>query len=137
MEEIKSVITTRAYQPDDSAFIFSSWLNGLRYGNDWFGLIDSDAYFSNYHKVIEALLDDPFTRVKVAVTIEDPNTIIGYSVYKGNKVHWVHVKRVFRGQGVAKTLLPSKIDAVTHVTKAGRSWLKKHTETVFNPFNIP
>lgn len=136
MEPTAEKVILRNSVDDDLPFIFASWLRGLRHGNDWFGLIDSGAYFSAYHKVIEDIINDPFVKVKIACLASEPNTILAYSVSAGSKVHWVYCKNRWRGIGIAKSLLPSNIEVITHVTKHGRGWLKAHPGVVFNPFKL-
>lgn len=121
---------------EDASFIFSTWLKGLRFGNDWYGLIESKAYFAAQHKIIEAILSKDNVTVKVACLKEDPGVILGYAVYSGLRLDWVHIKKAWRNIGLMKDLVPSNITTVTHVTDSGRSILKKHLGVSFNPFNL-
>jgi len=130
------LVTTRDYKPEDRNFILSTFLKGLRYGNDWFETIPSDIYFGFYHNVVEALLNLPDTKVKVACLLDDPEVILGYSVYSKEKLHWVFCKRAWRSIGIAKSLVPEEITTVTHLTAVGKSILKKHPNLHFNPFEM-
>lgn len=134
--EKDKLVAFRAGTMEDASFIFSTWLKGLRFGNDWYGLIDSKAYFSVYHKVIEGILSKPNVTVKVACLKDDPGVILGYSVYSGTRADWVHVKKSWRGIGLARDLLPKDITVVSHLTAVGRSMLKKRGNVTFNPFNF-
>lgn len=120
----------------DRNFIFSTWLKGLRYGNDWFGLIQQDCYYKAYHAVIERILSA--ADVKVACLKEDKDVILGYSVSRsiqGNVVlDFVFVKSAWRGIGIGRSLIPSSTVCVTHLTKVGRSMLEKRPTVLFNPF---
>ncbi len=127
------LVTIREARPDDKSFIYSSWLKGLRFGNKWFEAIDQDTYFQRYHDVIEALLSRPDTSVKVACLVEDPDVILGYSVYTGQTVHFVFVKRAWRGIGIARSLVPPDLTTVTHLTDSGKAILIKH-HLKFDPF---
>jgi hypothetical protein len=118
----------------DANFVFSTWLKGLRFGNPWFGLIDSKIYYATYHKVIEALLGK--TTIKVACLKEDPGVILGYAVYHGTRLDWVHVKKSWRNIGLAKDLVPKEITSVSHVTEIGRNIIKKRGNIVFDPFTF-
>lgn len=129
----KDLITTRTRLSADTNFIMATWLRGLRYGNDWFELIESEAYYATYHKVIESLLAKPGVTVLVSCLKDDPEVILGYSVFEGPKLHWVFVKKPWRAIGIAKSLVPTDISTVTHVTVIGRSIMQKH-KVVFNPF---
>jgi len=130
------LVTIRSGVMDDRNFIFATWLKGLRFGNEWFGLIDSKAYFAVYHAVIEALLSKPNVTVKVACLKEEPNVILGYAVYSGTRLDWVHVKKSWRNIGLAKDLVPEGITTVSHVTETGRNIIKKRGNISFNPFNF-
>jgi hypothetical protein len=132
------LITIRDFVPDDLNFIMATWLRGLKFGNDWFELIDSDSYYSVYHSVIELILANTGTEIKVACLKEDPGVILGYSVYNGDKAHWCHVKSAWRKIGIAKSLMPKEIKTVTHLTVMGKRILDKKDKTIkFNPFLIP
>ncbi len=120
----------------DIPFIYSTWLKGLRYGNEVFGLIEKTAYFENQHKVIETILNRFDTEVSIACVTDEPEVILGYAAYMpGGIVHYVHVKDAFRRFGIAKALLPNPVNRVTHITKIGWSILKeKHPQAIFNPY---
>lgn len=128
------LIATRDATPADSGFIFATWLRGLRYGNSWFELIESVVYFKVYHDFIESILNRPTTVIKIACLKDDPEVILGYSVYSGTSLHWVFVKKAWRSIGIARSLVPTNTTTVTHMTNVGLSILKKHKNVIFNPF---
>jgi hypothetical protein len=129
-------VAVRDYVLGDYNFIISTWIKGLKYGNEWFNLIEQKAYFENYHKVIEKYLANPGASIRVACLKSDPEVILGYSVtHSDNTVlDWVFVKSAWRGIGIAKSLVPTTAKKVTHVTKVGVSILKKQPGLEFNPF---
>jgi ribosomal protein S18 acetylase RimI-like enzyme len=129
-------VTLREAQESDFPFIYSTWLKGLRFGNETFEKIHQDTYFKQYHKILEQILTKPETYIVVACLPDDPSTILGYSVREGeDTLHYVHVKQAFRQFGIAKTLCPENLRRVTHVTNVGWSILKKKfPNAVFNPF---
>lgn len=128
------LIAIRDANPDDKNFIFSTWLRGLRYGNDWFELIDKDIYYKVYHKVLEKLLTSG-VEIKVACLKEDHGVILAYSVYKNNTLHWVFSKKSWRGIGLMRDLVPRHIDTISHVTAIGKSIAIKRGWK-FNPFDL-
>lgn len=130
------LVTVRDYKPEDKNFIMSTWLKGLRYGNDWFEAIDSKIYFEFYNKVLEVILSRPDTVVRVSCLIEDPEVILGYSVYSPTLIHWVFVKRAWRSIGLAKSLVPEDIKTVSHLTTVGKSIIRKRPGMTFNPFAL-
>lgn len=126
------LIALRDYLPTDEAFIFSTWLTGLRYGNKFYELIDQEAYFQNYRRVISALLKK--SKTIIACLKDDPDNIVGYSVSSPSTLHWIHVKKDWRNIGIAKDLIPDSLDSVSHLTRIAIEILKKHPEIKFNPF---
>lgn len=132
----KDLIAIRDFQEADKDFIFATWLRGLRYGNSWFELIDSVIYYKVYHDAIDFILNNPKITIKVACLKDDPEVILGYTVYKGPRLDWVFVKKAWRKIGIAKSLIPKDISSVTHITNVGLSILKKHKNVRFNPFDI-
>lgn len=135
-EEIEKLIEVRPTVFGDEAFIFSTWLRGLHYGNPWFHEIDKDIFMENYHRVIESILARPAVEVRVACLKEDPDTIVGYAVLEPDRsaLHWVHVKEAWRKFGVMKKLIPDRVVCVTHLTTLGKTLKPK--EIKFNPFLV-
>lgn len=127
----RDIITIRAFQPADKSLIFSTWLKGLRYANDWFEQIDQDAYFKHYQHVVENYISRPSTEIRVACLIEDPDVILGYSVFEPGVLHWVFVKPLWRRIGLSRDLIPDDIHTFTHLTNIG---LKMKKDRIFNPF---
>lgn len=131
------LVTIRDYNKDtDHNFIIATWLRGLRYGNDWYGMIEQDAYFSKYHEFIELLLNNGQPKIRVACLKSDDSVILGYSVTRNNDeiLDFMFVKKAWRMIGIAKSIVPQSIKRVTHVTKIGVSLMKKKPEILFNPF---
>lgn len=128
-----NLITTRQAILSDEAFIFSSWLLGLYYGDSWYSKLDKDYFMKYYHKVIEQLLST--STIKIACLKEDPNTIIGFSVFDEDKLHWVTCKKDWRRIGVASLLVPREIKVVTHANKVGLEIAKKK-DLDFQPFHV-
>lgn len=130
-----SKFAIREAQESDFAFIYSTWLKGLRYGNDTYEKIDKKAYFEKYHHIIEKILEHPSTYIMVACLGDDPSTILGYAVRSGeNIIHYVHVKNAFRRFGIATALAPQKLLKVTHITNVGWSILcEKYPGAVYDP----
>jgi hypothetical protein len=132
----KDLVAVRDWVPGDRNFILSTWLKGLRYGNEWFEAIDSKVYFDFYHKVIETILAHPLTTVKVACLADDSDVILGYSVSTGPCLNWAFVKKEWRSIGIGRDLVSKEITTVTHLTSLGKSILRKHPELKFNPFAL-
>lgn len=124
---MKKGIVVRAFQEDDAPFIYSTWLRGLYFGNEWFRKIDKDSFFSKYRLVVKRLLET--CNVQMACLEEDPEVLVGYVVYKGPQLHWVYVKKDWRNNGIGRALLPEDIQVVTHLTTKA----SKHNPYKFDP----
>jgi hypothetical protein len=130
MQVTSDTIQIRNAVREDLPLIYSTWLLGLYHGCDWFNRIDKKAFFDNYKKLIEKRVVD--SDIKVAVLSDDPDVILGYVCYRNNVLDWIFVKKAWRKMGIAKMIMPTNIDTVTHLTKVGRSLKPKNW--VFNPF---
>ena len=129
------LVAFRNRLPSDTAFILATWLRGLRFGNSWYKLIDSQVYFAVYHAVLESILSQEKTVIKIACLQDDPEVILGFSAYTGNRLHWVYVKQAWRNLGIARKLVPSTTDTVSHLTEVGRIILIRK-KLKFNPFML-
>jgi hypothetical protein len=116
------------------AMIYSKWLRSLRFGNEMFKLIDSDAYYKNYHKFLEVLLSRNAT-IRLAVLTSDYDVVLGFSAYRDFILDYVHVHKDNRRIGIATSLIPASIEVITHLTKMFIPiWESKYSHWIFNPF---
>jgi hypothetical protein len=129
------LITIREIMPDDTNFIYASWLRGLYYGDSWLSDVPKSVFMDHYHKVIAFILSKPTTTVKVACLKDDPSVILGYAVMSDVAVHWIFVKKNWRGIRLAKDLIPSHLNTATHSTKVGMAIIK-HKGWIYNPFLV-
>ncbi len=136
--ETKPLFIVRDYKQADHSFIMSTWLKGLRFGNDLFREIKSDVYFKEYNKIVDGLLAHPSVKVNVACLADDEDVILGYAVVStdGTKAHFAFVKNSWRGIKIAKALVPNTVKIVTHLTKTGLSLARKYNMD-YDPFNLP
>lgn len=132
-----SLFIVRPYQSTDESFVYSTWLKGLYYGNDWFKEIERDTYFKKYHQVIENVLSRPNVSIRCACLKEDPDVILSYAVLEKNDVeytlHWIFTKSGWRKLGLSKLILP-EVSHVSTLTKVGRAI--KPAQWKFDPFLI-
>jgi GNAT superfamily N-acetyltransferase len=136
MDEYK-VIAISAYQLPESyrPMIYSKWLRSLRYGNDYFKLIEAGSYFTHYHKYLEALLAKPYCVVRLAVLADDYDVVLGFSVTRNSVLDYVHVHKDYRRTGIGTLLVPSGISKISHITRQGMSfWNNRLKECKFDPF---
>src|ERR1700677_3250936 len=79
METGQSSYTAIAYPanalPDQYRnMVYSKWMRQLRFGNEYFKLIDSQAYYEIYHKLIDVYLSRPNAVLRLAVLTDEPDT---------------------------------------------------------------
>ncbi len=133
MIEKKELIAIRPPLPSDENFLFDTWLNALRYGNEWFEEINEKQYYKAYREIIRAILAR--AHIQIACLKSDPDVILAYSISEGPALHFLYTKEAWRGIGLANDLLPKDFQVVTHLTKVGRSIIrKKFPNVIFNPF---
>jgi GNAT superfamily N-acetyltransferase len=115
------------------AMVYSKWLRSLRYGNDYFRLIDGDAYFNAYHLYLENILAK--ASIRLSVLSDDRDVVLGFSVHRGSILDYIHVQKDYRKQGIGLALLPPDITIITHLTRKGMTfWSSKLPKAKFNPF---
>jgi hypothetical protein len=145
---MNAVYLIREYAPEDKNFICATFLRGLYHGDSWFSLMPRNIFMTNYHKVIEALIDSPNVLIRIAALTEDPSVILGYSLLSkdGQTLPWVYVKSSksqegsWRMHGIGKALVTiptlgiEPIKQVTHLTTLGKELLPKLKNPIFNPF---
>lgn len=119
--------------------ILSKFLRSLRYGNEYFNLIDKDNYFPIYSKYFQTILDRPDSVIKLAILSDDDDVVLGWSMMENKKLHYVYVNKDNRKIGIAKTLTKKPFEIITHLTAIGLSiWSSKfHNKTGPNPLNKP
>lgn len=134
----------------DEAFIYLSWLKSFNFSNIYFKAINEFLFNTVYHRVIEKILKDPETEIKIACLPDDEDVILGFSVYNPTKkiLHYVFTKEAWRKCGIAKALTDGPIETITHLTPAGLGFLKntrkeliqtnkdgeKYIKKILNPF---
>lgn len=117
------------------SMVHSDFKRSLRYGNDWYKLIDSDRYYAAYGIIIDHLLKQKEAQVKLAVLADDPDVCLGWSLSEEPKLHFVFVKRDYRKQGIGAALMPKHFNQITHLTKIAFSiWNNKLKDVIFDPF---
>src|SRR5271166_4068946 len=96
----------RAARDTDVPFIYSAWLRSFYVSGTLTKHISKEVYF-NYHKAItDRILLNPHTEVQVACEGDKEGPILGFSVYTDRILHYVYVKKAFRGLGLAHVLIP-------------------------------
>lgn len=126
-------ISYRNITETDFPFIFATWLKGLYHGNSYYRKINQDLFYKKYHKILEYVLNG--STVYIACMEDEPDVILGYSVFSGTTLHWVFVKKAWRKLGIGKNLLPQQIERVSHISKLGETLMKqKELKWIYDPF---
>jgi hypothetical protein len=99
-------VMIRGFQKTDEPFIFSSWAKNHYYGNKTLKKNNSSKkkeWFRNKCKEITEMLLRG--HVRVACLKEDPNVIIGYSVFLGQAFEFAYVKENYREPQILEILM--------------------------------
>lgn len=126
-------VTVRPPEPADINFLLSTMLKGLYYGSKFWALVDQEAFFSNYEPFIKNLMLK--SQISIACLDDDQDVILGWSIYSGETLHFVFVKKSYRKLGIGSLLFPEGITTVSHITDMGDS-IRKKKNLKFNPFLI-
>jgi hypothetical protein len=115
--------------------VLAKWLRTLRFGNDFFRLIDSNSYFAAYQQYIKNVLLKPQCIVRLAVLSDDEDVCLGFSVSEPEALHFVWVHKDNRKIGIGNALVQFPFKYITHLTNTGMTiWNKKYKDCKFNPF---
>lgn len=125
----EAVLDFRSKKTEDEGFIYATWFNNLYSSTRWRTSPTRES-FLKYRNIIQHILSKPATEVKVCCLKEDPDVIVGYSVWEKTPMdtilHWVFVRNDWQRRGIARDLCPKSITVVTHMTKIGeRIWEKQ------------
>lgn len=145
--EKRELITFRSAQKTDEAFIYRSILMGTFHGNrpakgrsidpkapvDFFSSIDQDTFMKFYHLHLEHIFSRPNVTIGIACLVEDPDVILGFSVFEPEILHFVFVKPDWRKIGLATDLVPKSIKSVTGFTRVGEI-IRRRKGLMFNPW---
>ncbi len=123
------MIDIRGMEANDLAFIYSSWLRGLRFGNAYFESMESDSYYAAKKEEVTAILSQPDISVRVACAADDREVILGYLVARvadEASAVFCWVRPAMRRQGVATKLAHGlRVRFVENVTKSSEDIVKK------------
>lgn len=100
-------------QPDELVFVFDSWSRSFR-KSPYAGCIRNCDYEPVMRNAMTELIDGG-ARVLVGwtPTEEGERRIIGYSVSDPGRLHWLFVKRDWRGIGFGRQLLDATVNGWT------------------------
>ena len=115
---------------DEYALVFDSWSRSFK-KSPWAGCVTNDMYDQVSRRTIADILDRGATvRVACAELPTGGRRVMGYVVCEPEKriLHWLFVKRDFRGMGVGSSLLREVVKddetwTYTHRTRASVKFL--------------
>ena len=114
------------------AFIFSSYIRVLRASSTYFSAIPQEIFFKAINTHLDLSSD-----TMVATILHDDDVVLGYSLYSDETLHCILVKRMFRGKGLAKKLIPDTPLTYTSMflNKKNKNLLKSlDLHLTFNPY---
>lgn len=105
-------------------FVEDAWRQSLSQYT-MLGQRDAVEYRRFMHPYIRILRLEDGCETLLAVDPADETTISGFACFNGEELHYVYVKRIMRGLGVARRLLEGRpIRYITHRTPAFESRFK-------------
>lgn len=120
----------------DWAMVADAWANSHRASSRATKLSDPACFFRHHHRIIDSVLKDPRTEVRIAAPPDDDFTVYGFAVLQPGLVHMVYVKKPFRRLGLARKLLAGvRLDdsTFTYWTRDVTEWIHdKHRKLKFN-----
>ena len=126
---MSSPIAVRPAVEGDLPFIFSSWYKAHRPHAKHVAIPE---YTEGQNRLMRALAARG--EVVVAASADYPDEILGYTVSEGDALHFVYVKSVYRGMGIARGLVADRFKCYTHwMGERGRSFAEKFHLT-YNPY---
>lgn len=128
---ITSALRVRKAATEDLSFILDSWLKDYK-RSAYAGVVPNNLYDKVYSNTIQQLLDRGMTVLVAEGT--QVNTLIGYIAFEASRsgagvVHWLYVKKPYRGNGFGCYLLqaagidPAKPYFYTFRTRASKKFL--------------
>ena len=131
------VVTLRGIKPSDHNYVLATWSKGIldEVPFRWM----SQGVWRKHHARLELLVRGSANGV-VAVNKDDEDHIIGYAIYCPQVIHWIYVKKPFRGLGIGRELFSNAVNEgepfkFSHHCKATKA-LASHYIAEYDPFTI-
>ena len=137
--EIPKGLLIRRGDADDAGFVFSYWLRDFYERSAFCKGIAKSTFMSLHHLLLERVVARSV--IWIACSADDPSLIYGFICVEGPVLHYLYVKRRFRGLGIATALLgiadmASGPKAFTHLTDEMVSLRKKWPLAEYNPYLV-
>ncbi len=137
--DVNPAILIRRADADDAAFVFSYWLRDYYERSAFAKGITKATFMSLHHLLLERLIARSV--MHIACDPEDPTVCFGFICAEGPVLHYVYVKRRFRGMGVGGLLLAAAFEAsgpsaFSHLTDEMISLRKRWPLAEYNPYLV-
>lgn len=129
----ENLLKKREGEEGDKNFIYATFLRSSYFSNKYRKRMDKEQFYQTYIVILEQILSNPKTEIKVICLIEDPVVIIGYAIMKEESlVYFAYVKPAWRKLGLFKELIGTKVDSIAIIDQRSFEFLDKHTELKIN-----
>lgn len=124
---VRMSVIIREYAVGDRPLVADAWLNVLRSTSRETKRSEWHNFRSARGAEIDAILDDPRTKIRIAAPPDDDVTCFGFFVWRPPEVlHMIFVKKPFRRAGIARQLLEGvQVEGATftHWTRDVAEWI--------------
>ncbi len=122
--EEQLLVVVRKYKPNkDIALIFSTWRNSI-----WFDeprdAKQANTVFRKLTQKIKNIINNKTSTIKIACLKEDPDIIVGYSVFTQDNLEWIYVKPDYRKKKIGAALAKGFKTISEPQTKIGKAIAK-------------
>ena len=134
----------RAPVEADIPFIYRLWGEALTRESPVSRGMNRRTARSCWVRVIDTILNNDCTIIRVGCDAEDPNIIFGIAIYQPDVLHYIFVRESLRGAGLARKLAPfvfgndpnQSTVSVTLNSSYMEKIMKTHPNIVYNPFEL-
>lgn len=139
-EALQDLVLIRRADADDAPFVFSYWLRDHFEHSAFARGVTKDTYMRLHHMVVERVIARSV--MYVACDAEDPTVCYGFICVEGPTLHYLFVKRRFRGLGIARRLLSEAglyaagPKLFTHLTDTMIQLRKRWPLAEYSPYHV-
>lgn len=139
-EALRDLVLIRRADADDAAFVFSYWLRDYYEHSAFARGVNKDTFMRFHHMVVERVIARSV--MYVACDAEDPTICYGFVCAEGDVLHYIFVKRRFRGLGVGGRLLEAAgfgaagPKLFTHLTDTMISLRRRWPLAEYSPYHL-
>lgn len=139
LDSPNSPVLVRRADADDAGMVFSYWLRDHYEHSAFASGIAKTTYMRLHHMLLERVIAR--SCIWVACDAANPSIIFGFICTEGDTLHYVFVKRRFRGLGISKLLLAVGLPdgapaAFSHLTDAMVMLRKRWPLAEYNPYLV-